>query len=654
MHLFSRDFKGKAIMLTNAFFNGTLSILDDPDLGIIGNGNIVTTGTIKSGTSITVGSFLQVTQYINSVSYVQASNCNFTSTTITNTFSGPLSLAATSPITSSSTASFVTINTTSTTASNVFAGPLTVQAAITGTSTLTLTNQLSCSYITTTSLTNVNTFGGLLAATNGVVSNLSADATTAGTGVKGALFGSITNIGGLSNYLSAYIGGRIVISTLAASVASNYITPNSNNGVFLHCTGQSWIDTVTAASSSATGNFNGAYFGIPSVGAVSTGVTTPLASTLTIAGAPSQGANQTITNAYSLFVQSGNVLFGGSADTNITNTAIAAVSISGGLAVSKSTSCAISYIMNTAQGSSGNAISIDYALTPLMVSGSRTETLIGQNLSVNNCGIINFNYAATNSTTNSIGLGLFGSNNRLTLNGAGQVSISTNTNATSTSTGAFVLAGGGGVALDWYVGGTAFLNRLNITSQINSTSTTTGALVAQSAGFAQDVYMGEAHSITRYYLTGYVNGNQNATINANVAVAVPIAIVSSSGTDMTSSLVSGNNTTVQFTAPYRANYAIALTLLCTPSQAGNCRLWTQITSSGIFNGTVRRGYSSRAITPGTQENLTSQYLGPLNVGDTVTWMVFYQPTGLISLLPSLGIAASTFSSLDISFTIRND
>ena len=647
-------------MLTNALFNGTLTIQDDPDLQTANTGNLITTGTIKTGTSAQIGTFLSVLQYLSCGTYVQAANCNFTSTTTTNTFTGPVSLLTTAPLTSASTASFTILNTTSTTGSNLFAGPLTVQASITGTNNLTITNQASCANITTTSSSALNTIAGLLSTNLGIIGNLSTDATSAGNGTKGALSAGLTNVGGFSNYLSAYFGGRIVLSTIAASVNSNYITPNSNTGAFFHCTGQTWIDTITASGASAAGNFNGAYFGIPTLNATNTNVTTPTASTVTIAGAPTTNTNQTIANPYSLFVQNGNTLLGGTADANMTNTAIAALNISGGLAVAKSVSATNFYLTsynlvnNTTSISSGNANIVQYLMTPNLASTARTEVWIGQNGSVNNCGIINFTYNANNSTANMFGLGLYGSNNRLTINGAGQVAVATTTNATSATTGSFVLAGGGGVAQDWYVGGTFYPNKINITSTVNSTSVTTGAIIAQSAGFAQDVYMNNAHSITRNYITGYVNSNQNATYNSNVALAVAISIISSSGSDMSSALVSGNGTTVQFTAPYRSNYMLALTLLVTPSAAGNCRLWTQITSNGIYSGTVRRGYVSRALAGGTQENLTTHYLGPLNAGDTVQWYVYLQPTGLISVGPSLNIAASTYSSLDISFDLRND
>lgn len=67
----------------------------------------------------------------------------------------------------------------------------------------------------------------------------------------------------------------------------------------------SFTDTSTAASSTATANFSGVYLGTPTLNSSNTAVTTTLANTLTIAGPPTAGTNETITNAYALNILSG-------------------------------------------------------------------------------------------------------------------------------------------------------------------------------------------------------------------------------------------------------------------------------------------------------------------------------------------------------------
>lgn len=70
-------------------------------------------------------------------------------------------------------------------------------------------------------------------------------------------------------------------------------------------------DTATAASGTVA---NTAVIGIttPTIFAANTAVTYTNASTVYIAGAPAAGTNATITNPYSLYVNAGNVYFGGS------------------------------------------------------------------------------------------------------------------------------------------------------------------------------------------------------------------------------------------------------------------------------------------------------------------------------------------------------
>lgn len=97
-----------------------------------------------------------------------------------------------------------------------------------------------------------------------------------------------------------------------ATFAMNSIsgTPSSSIGNLVSVTGSTFTDTSTAASGTATA-FNAVYFGAPTLRATNTAVTTSTASTVTIAGPPIASTNETISNAYSLNVQSGLAYFGG-------------------------------------------------------------------------------------------------------------------------------------------------------------------------------------------------------------------------------------------------------------------------------------------------------------------------------------------------------
>jgi len=87
------------------------------------------------------------------------------------------------------------------------------------------------------------------------------------------------------------------------------ITP-SGDGVTLHVDAQDITDTNTATSGT-TGFFNHVVVENPRLLATNSSVTTTQAATFYIKGAPVASTNQTITNAYSIYVQGGDSYFGG-------------------------------------------------------------------------------------------------------------------------------------------------------------------------------------------------------------------------------------------------------------------------------------------------------------------------------------------------------
>ncbi|MCI0549322.1 MAG: hypothetical protein L0287_00045 [Anaerolineae bacterium] len=95
-------------------------------------------------------------------------------------------------------------------------------------------------------------------------------------------------------------------------------TPNTT-GKALNVVAQTFTDSATAASGTATSM---AFVAIqqPTLDATNASVTTTEAATLFVRGQPLAGANETITNSYAIWVQTGTVLFEGSlnVDSNIT------------------------------------------------------------------------------------------------------------------------------------------------------------------------------------------------------------------------------------------------------------------------------------------------------------------------------------------------
>ena len=85
----------------------------------------------------------------------------------------------------------------------------------------------------------------------------------------------------------------------------------TTNGVVLKTAAATYTDTSTAGSgTSASAVINS--FGVPTLAATNASVTTTDAATVYIAGAPAAGTNQTLTNAYSLWVDAGAVRLDGS------------------------------------------------------------------------------------------------------------------------------------------------------------------------------------------------------------------------------------------------------------------------------------------------------------------------------------------------------
>ena len=87
------------------------------------------------------------------------------------------------------------------------------------------------------------------------------------------------------------------------------------DGVALHVDAMDITDSSTSASGTA-GFYNHVVFENPRILATNSSVTTTNASTLYIKGAPVASTNQTITNAYSIYVVSGGSYFGGAIAAN--------------------------------------------------------------------------------------------------------------------------------------------------------------------------------------------------------------------------------------------------------------------------------------------------------------------------------------------------
>ncbi len=288
-------------------WSGNVTIQNDPDTQYADPGTLTVSQTGSFGTFLTVGTYLTVGTTLTTLGLVTAPALSLTSTTTTNTIAGPVNLQ--NPFTSSSTGSFLTLTTTSTTAANTFNGPSTFVSTLTG-NTGSFSSSLSASFFTGTSSTLTNTINGPLSLTNTL------NSTNAAT-FAGALNITLTNdttslvtLGGATITKSLTLGGELKLGTNASSITTSSNPISSNAGVLITANPVTWTDTSTAASATAAGNFYSTYLGISTLTATNTNVTTPLAATLYVAGAPIASTNQTLSSTYSAYFATGTVYIG--------------------------------------------------------------------------------------------------------------------------------------------------------------------------------------------------------------------------------------------------------------------------------------------------------------------------------------------------------
>lgn len=221
-----------------------------------------------------------------------------------------------------------------------------------------------------------------------------------------------------------------------------------------------FTDISTLASSTASSNFSSVYIGSTTLAAANSNVTTPNATSFYIAGAPTVGSNQTITNRYALWVATGFSSFnGGVGITNGLTTDMLLVTGStqfngqfmAPIIMATSTNDTNSPNSTTSSGQFAGGISV-------AKSGYYGLNLVAGGVVVGGSGIFSSSYV-TSSTTCSVGTTLtVGTSATIPT-----VSITASTASTSTSTGALTVNGGAGVLGSVYsnitVNATTFFGR---------------------------------------------------------------------------------------------------------------------------------------------------------------------------------------------------
>ncbi len=219
--------------------------------------------------------------------------------------------------------------------------------------------------------------------------------------------GSFTTAGGLAVAKMIFIGGTSDFSKNIKVATTNYSgTDITSHGILSG--GNTFTDTLTSASGTASQN-NLVNLKITTLAAQNSSVTTTNASTLYIEGSPVAGTNQTLTNRYSLFVDSGITRLDGqvllTANTTSTSFSTGTLVVTGGVGISENlnVSGASSFgqtLINTSFGtfstlgtgsisylvsgtidikSSVNDITIDAQSNDLVLNGTASVTISSAN-----------------------------------------------------------------------------------------------------------------------------------------------------------------------------------------------------------------------------------------------------------------------------------
>jgi hypothetical protein len=395
--------------------------------------------------------------------------------------------------------------------------------------------------ITTTRASTVYIAGAPITSTNQTITNKHSlwiasgsvfinDSTTS----NGSNTGALIVTGGLGIGGNVNIGGNL--STTGSITANTRLSAGATNPYSLSAWGINggifniWTTTVTDSSTAAS-TTNSAFtafcsFNQPTLAATNLAVVTTNVANVYIGGAPIAGTRQTITNAYALYINSGNTYLGGNITTNGTltingnlsgvSTLTASTMIANGGSISTSgstgslqSSGGLGVNNNITIGSGGastsywstNGIQLsvrgsanfqDTSSTTGTIASVNAINAFGRpNLAATNTGII-YTTAATvyiaNSPNPSTNVTI--TNPYSLYIAAGNNLIATATASTTTTTGALVVTGGVGIggainsgsslSITGALSGVTTLAASGIVSLSNSTastSRTTGALV---------------------------------------------------------------------------------------------------------------------------------------------------------------------------------
>ena len=329
--------------------------------------------------------------------------------------------------------------------------------------------------------------------------------------------GSLTTAGGVAIAKKLFVAGQSLFentdelssisSNGGASVAkkmvvgSNYSGNPGSGAIFIQSNGHTFTDTTTA-NLGVVSNVNFNSFGVNVLSATNN-VTSTDVSTVYIQGSPVPGTNQTITNRYSLFVDSGITRLDG--DTQIQSTTPSssinsgALVVDGGVSIKENLNLAkkldvssninsapsqgvfLSFSQSTVNdnvtvGTAGE-MSINYITTPILTASNTITTTNASTFTIENAPTQGSNQTLTNRYAMWIKNGSLklGDTSTSAFKLDGGIDITNTTDATSSTTGGTIkTAGGVAIAKKLFVG-----TELTVESTVQSTTPSDGALLVQ-------------------------------------------------------------------------------------------------------------------------------------------------------------------------------
>lgn len=212
--------------------------------------------------------------------------------------------------------------------------------------------------------------------------------------------GTFTTAGGVAIAKKLYVGDKVQIENTdellslkviggasiskKISIGSNYSgNPASSDSIYFQVPSYTYTDNTTSNSGSVTNiNFNS--IGSPTLNAINNAVITNNASTFYIQGSPIQGSNETITNSYSLYVNSGISRLNGDvqlkSSTYSSSSSIGALVVDGGVSIKQNLLVGKKFDVSSYVNSSPSSSGLFLSLSPSTINDNVTTTIAGEML----------------------------------------------------------------------------------------------------------------------------------------------------------------------------------------------------------------------------------------------------------------------------------